>query len=766
MYPCPDFPETKQSNLILLLLCNLANISSSFTLTQFHTSGQFLEMPVLARIPPFSRMNLMTEQNDVNYFQYVDSNISCILEMEVEEPDITASTRQMFVVVELQKCLINWRALEDYLKSKNNNGLVGTHAIQMDVLVDVASQCECILFGIDKHQDFDLPVPIGGLIAMLDENKCSTTGHEEKQAHNLIATLIALNMVESSIRHLTGKEHGRAPLLKDMLGILAQNNDAFDLPALLTPILTSLLLPNDGINLRNLLWHGFLPVIHRRWLALSIVLVLSMDELSFSSSFDGQDKDNVSLETLKSMRKYESLCKILDHGQNIVASTEKLSILRTQLMQCDSIPDSHKVLCSVALRYAHHPVIFASVVGPILENSLRIMWCKVNNIDKIIAEHGSYYVTLDGHGQRDKHDIVLLPFLSSEEHDSKQIRNKLSQALGAPYVALLIDLFASPPGAPNIRASVAHGVFNSNLFQELESITDTATLEVNANERSEEFASKSALDDMTSALISVLDFLSAESGSVTARQLKHELLGPYRPVFSYSALLLEKIDNLVNKLGPFYDLCTSDRLSSHSSIIPTSPVQREITDTFLNLRRQHAEIENMQSRIYMGFGVDKSLPWSVDHMFQENANNIIASECGAAMLLLSEIAVAAESSFQEVLTGIIELEGNDGDEVSSRRRTQILRSCSIAQLTIDFYSFAAFCGLLFIERRISIYSGEDPRFSGISDDILRLAVKRSRMVISTFSTATMVDRALKAVQQYLVGKAVKAIGKEVHQQQK
>ena len=597
---------------------------------------------------------------------------------------------------------------------------------------------------------------------MLDEKKCSTTGHEEKEAHNLIATLIALNMVESSIRHLTGKEHGRAPLLKDMLGILAQNNDAFDLPALLTPILTSLLLPNDGINLRNLLWHGFLPVIHRRWLALSIVLVLSMDELSFSSSFDGQDKNNVSLETLKSMRKHDSLCKILDHGQNVVASTEELSILRTQLMQCDAIPDSHKVLCSVALRYTHHPVIFASVVGPLLENSLRIMWCKVNNQDKTIAEPGSYYVTLDGHGQRDKHDIVLLPFLSSEENDSKQIRNKLTQTLGAPFVALLIDLFASPPGAPNIRASVAHGVFNSYLFQELESITDTATLEVNANERSEEFASKSALDDMTSALISVLDFLSSESASVTARQLKHDLLEPYRPLFSYSALLLEEVDNLVNKLGPFYDLCTSDRLSSHSSIIPTSPIQREITETLSNLRRQHAEIENMQSRIYKGFCVDKALPWSVDNMFQENANNIIASECGAATLLLSEIAVAAESSFQEILTGIIELEGNDGDEVSSRRRKQIQRSCSIAKLTLDFYSFAAFCGLLFIERRISIYSGEDPRFGGISDDILLLAVKRSRMVISTFSTATMVDRALKAVQQYLVGKAVKAIGKEVH----
>jgi len=751
MYPHPEFTETKQFKLFLFLLCYLANFISSF-----QHSKPLLDRD---RITPLARMNLTMKQNDVNYFQYVDSTISCILEMEAEEPDITVSTRKDLVVVEHQKCLINWRALEDYLKSMKNCGLVGKDAIQMDVLVDIASQCDCILFGIDKSNDFDLPGPIGGLVAML-EKKCSI-GHEEKKAHNLIATLISLNMVESSIRHLTGKEHGRAPLLKDMIGILSQNND---LPAILAPILTSLLLPNDGINLRNLLWHGFLPVIHRRWLALSIVLVLSMDELSCSSSFDGQ-RANVSLETLKSMRSHDSLCNILDHGQNIVASTEKLSILRTQLMQCDAIPDSHKVLCSVALRYTHHPVIFASVVAPLLENSLRIMWCEVNNQDKTIAEPGSYYVTLDGHGQRDKHDIVLLPFLSSEENDPQQIRNKLSQTLGGPYVALLIDLFASPPGAPNIRASVAHGVFNRYLFQELESITDTATIEVNTNEISEDSASKSSLDNMTSALISVLDFLSVESGSVTARQLKHDLLGPYRPVFSYSALLLEKVENLVKKLGPFYDLSTSGRLSSHPSLIPTSPIQREMTETLSKLRRQHAEIENMQSRIYTGFCVDKSLSWSVDNMFQENANNIIASECGAATLLLSEIAIAAETSFRGIQMGIIELERNDGEELSSRRLRQIQRTCSIAQLTLDFYSFTAFCGLLFIERRISIYSGEDPRFSGISDDILRLAVKRSRMVLSTFSTATMVDRALKAVQQYLVGKAVKVIGKEVHQQQ-
>lgn len=697
-------------------------------------------------------MNEM-EQKDVNYMQYVDPSISHVLGMAPEEINTDNPIRRDLVTVEHQQCFINWRALDDYIKRKNCVS-VGKHAIPMDILVNLASQCEHILFGINSCHDLDLPSPICGLIAMTDEN-IDNISNDEKGAHNLIATLIALNMVESSIRHLTEKKHGRAPLLKDMIGILAQKKD--DLPPILAPTLTSLLLPNDGINLRNLLWHGFLPVIHRRWLALSIVLVLSMDKLARSSSFDGQTNDN--LETLQSMRNHDALCKVLDHGQSIVASNEKLHALENQLMRSKTIPNSHKNLCSTALQYTHHPVIFASVVGPLIENSLRIMWCEVNNRDKEIAKPGTYYVTLDGHGQRDKHDIALLPFLSSEENGNTYVRNKLGFTLGGPFMALLIDLFASPPGAPNIRASVAHGIFNRYLSQELESFDETTSTRI--NDTMIDVSIGRSLDDMTHALISVLDLLSSGNGAINANQKKSDLLEMYRPIYSYSALLLKNVDNLVEHLDPFYDLIKSGQPSLHSLAISVSPMQREITETLNLLRKKNSEIKSMQSLIYKGFCVDRSLPWSVDNMFQDNANNLIASECGAATLLLSEIAIAAQSSFEELKRGIIELESNDGNQLSSRKRKQILRNCSIAQLTFDFYSFAAFCGLLYIERRIDTQKGEHPRFSGLSDDILRLVVKRSRMVVSTFSTSTMVDRALKSVQQYLVGKAVKAIKKEV-----
>ena len=741
-----EFADTKQFKfLFLLIYLFFARFSSSFQYSSRY--------PKPSRDLPLSTMNEM-EQKDVNYVQYVDPAISHVLEMRPEEQDTDIAAREDLVIVEHQQCFINWRALEDYIKGKNSVS-AGKSAVPMEILVNLASQCEYTLFGINSCHDFDLPSPISGLIAMADVHN-DNISIDEKGPRNLIATLIALNMVESSIRHLTGKEHGHAPLLKDMIDILSKRKD--DLSPILAPLLTSLLLPKDGINLRNLLWHGFLPTIHRRWLALSIVLVLSMDELARSSSFNGQTNDNA---THLSMRNHDALRIVLDHGQSIVASDEKLDALRNQLMQSDTIPNSHKKLCGAALQYIHHPVIFASVVGPLIENSLRIMWCDVNNQDKKIALPGTYYVTLDGHGQRDKHDIILSPFLSNEESDTKQVRNKLAFTLGGPFMALLIDLFVSPPGAPNIRASVAHGVFNRYLFQELTSIKDGETPGARTNDTMTDVSSGRSLDDMTSALISVLDLLSAGNGIANTKGKKINLLESYRPIFSYSALLLQNVDNLVKHLGPFDNLIKSGQHSLHSSGISISSTQRDVAETLALLRKPYSEIKDMQSLMYKCFCVDRSLPWSIDNMFQENSNNLIASECGAATLLLSEIATAAEASLQGIQLGIMELERSDGKQLSSRRRKQIHRNCSMAQLTFDFYSLASFCGLLYIERRISIYTGECPRFSGLSDDMLLLAVKRSRMVVSTFSTASMVDRAILAVQQYLVGKAVKAIKKEV-----
>jgi len=103
-----------------------------------------------------------------------------------------------------------------------------------------------------------------------------------------IATLLGLNDLESAIREATGYTAARAPLLKVMLEefqtqqqqkeevqqqeMEEDNNCLLESSDFTAPILLLLLLPT-GLNLRNLLWHGFVPTLPRPWLALVIVLV-------------------------------------------------------------------------------------------------------------------------------------------------------------------------------------------------------------------------------------------------------------------------------------------------------------------------------------------------------------------------------------------------------------------------------------------------------------------------------------------------------------
>ena len=741
-------------------------------------------------------------------------------------------------LVNTDKYNINWNVLEEFIeweKTKTNLGAAAGAAVSPDqqdnsnivsveTLVTLASHCEFAIFqdndndnddNISSIIDYDnievLPSPIQGLLKMITHNK---DDDDIIGAHTLIATLIALNMVENSIRHLIGKQHGRAPLLKDMIEIIASKESEKDHdddhhhnhpPKILAAVLQTLLLPqNNGINLRNLLWHGFLPVINRKWFALSISLVLSLDELAGSSSFgipcnDNNNNTNTNsnsnsnvdenLETIAVMRQHEALVTILDHGKCIRTSREMLTTLEEQITRKsnNTIPRSHKELIKVVLEnYMNYPIIFTSVISPLIEHILRIMWCNENQQEKYIAEPESYYVTLDGHGQKDKHEIMIMPFFSSSQSQQQQqeiiedigatkgiIRNRLVYRLGAPTMAFLVDMFLSPSGGPNIRASVAHGIFNRYLFEELSNI------EVQDNVRYTTTNYAFELEDMVSALISVLHILCDDSqyDDITCESnpnyKMNVALSSYRPCFSFSALLLAEVDNTVDQMKPFYQLIRDGRHLRYSTNgSHQSQLQHDVAKEMAAMSQSLETIMDIRVRIYEGFGIDKSKCYTSESYFRESCNNLSASECGAAKLLLSEISVAASSLLQDLNDGIAALQC-DMTQLSSRRRKQLSQKCDAAKLTLDFYSFTAFCALLYIERRqyaTNTTSGNMPvtcypavRYSNLTDDALFVAVKRSRMVVSTFSTTKMFDRALSALAQYTAGKAVKVIINEVIQ---
>jgi hypothetical protein len=78
-----------------------------------------------------------------------------------------------------------------------------------------------------------------------------------------------------------------------------------------------------------------------------------------------------------------------------------------------------------------------------------------------MAVEERYYTTLDGFGQRSKHQVMLDPILRDAEEIFNESSasgklNRLPNHLGANAYALFVDLFMAESG-PNIRAKLAHG---------------------------------------------------------------------------------------------------------------------------------------------------------------------------------------------------------------------------------------------------------------------------------------------------------------------
>ena len=79
----------------------------------------------------------------------------------------------------------------------------------------------------------------------------------------------------------------------------------------------------------------------------------------------------------------------------------------------------------------------------------------------------------------------------------------------------------------------------------------------------------------------------------------------------------------------------------------------------------------------------------------------------------------------------------------------------MTKVTLDLYSLASWIAMLYISRRL--VGDSHYTFPNMTESTLLQAVKRSKMVVSTFSTSSNTDRALKALSQYMASKQVKAV---------
>lgn len=393
--------------------------------------------------------------------------------------------------------------------------------------------------------------------------------------------------------------------------------------------------------------------------------------------------------------------------------------------------------------------IFTTVMCSLLEHSLRILWCQVNNRpDDCFARPSEYYVTLDGHGQRFKHEVMILPYLSDEK-----TRNELIRVIGAEPCALLSDLFAAPSAeAPNIRSAVCHGSWDGELVNELEGLGATSKTSSGDSRKSDPL-----LVDAAFALVSCLDMITSNLSGKTRISI-------YRPVYTYTAMATRSLDRFVRDLAEL-DALVSTNFSIANCIKTMELQQPKLCGDLRPLKIDLKALKEMAYDLFptMEKGDDEN--WIVEDTFSEHQTNLALASNIVVLTLLAD----ASDAIKKYLDGVQERIDVLSMHPSSTKDRRILKTttrfCSAAMIVRDFYTFTVYVALVTMKDHSqnelrndggSPYDATKKKFD--REDIVR-ASERSRMTLSTFDShiGNNLDRSLKALQQYLQGKAVKKV---------
>ena len=642
---------------------------------------------------------------------------------------------------------------------------------QSDALSRLAHECDDFVF-LQERLEIDKTDVL--LHQVMDWGRTTSDKDVNSSAQLVLATLLALNRLETSIRQTTVHQTivttaGRAPLLKNMIAMLVQQQHQQQLNTTNTnkdycccspQVLQALLLPNPGLNLRNLLWHGFVATIPRPWLALTVVLVVILEQQStnFESTVTATAAAAITPNCIPSLRKYAAFHPILERGDNIVMDDNLLQ--STNLSWIKNVNSSNSgsyhswwKLVRHWVQTKQYPLSICILLTCLLEHGLRQLWCCVNHRRQdAIALPNTYYVTLDGHGQRHQHDVVLHPYVSDYENDNcsnnNNTKNALVEHLGGPIMALLSDLYCSPCGGPNLRASLSHGLWEAHLEVEL-------AAEGGHNEQSEKIWD----------IVKVLLVLMEETGNTTNLHAKvsFSTLQGYRSQFSYSAATFRNLEFAMNEIflleAPFATTDGQERLKMAKS--STHMDSGLLTEQLFWPRDRLQRLADNVLHIICSARQD---------IFHEHDTNRVLACNGAARTLLLDVAEACDL-FRTALDPALvtpPIPSTNGAP-SSRQRKQRIRVIAASELALLIYTFVTATALLLLEhdlcadQRTTTTTARSTTILVVDRNVLLQAVKRSRMTLSTVSNyiCTNSDRAIKAAKDYSKGKAVQTIQKQL-----
>ncbi|KAH7491396.1 uncharacterized protein KRP23_319 [Phytophthora ramorum] len=302
-------------------------------------------------------------------------------------------------------------------------------------------------------------------------------------------TLYDLHDERSSCRD-SAKTRRKNMILRDLLH---SETLVATLPDGLLRLLKILFLPS-GLNLRNLVWHGFMAPAEfpKCFGCLTLLLIVTLPTYFDrpSKKLDDKTVDAElfhigSFDTKFAARPAEILGVEGDEGgpqQDLVEvlrqetpATRDAWIARWS--NAPFIPLGRSNLlrrATEALVERGDELWFLFAIFPVLEHALRLAFLRVNQQRAALssayglAQIDAYYSTLDGFGQKDKHQVLLHPVVlldngndgsASEEKDEisrDAVPNALYEQLPFASLVVLLDLFMMSSG-PNLRAKLCHG---------------------------------------------------------------------------------------------------------------------------------------------------------------------------------------------------------------------------------------------------------------------------------------------------------------------
>lgn len=300
------------------------------------------------------------------------------------------------------------------------------------------------------------------------------------------------------------------------------------LPDGLVQLLKILFLPS-GLNLRNLVWHGFvIPAdVPKCWGSLTFVLIVAVAEYLPDLEDTGSSSS-----PLFSIGSYDSRF-VLDESSTLLPdwTCESLDSMLQLTASSAFVPSGRIRLVKRALRALfvdQDELLFLFALLPVLEHAVRMEFLRLNQLKYgISSEYGraqidAYYSTLDGFGQREKHQVLLHPrILLGGAADIRPV-NALYGDLPVASLAVWLDLFMMGSG-PNLRAKLCHGEASLvTLLQPKEAYSSIDSPPISVATRL-----------MLGAWIAVCDHKSKSTESESPQQALSSAIDPF--VASYSS---------------------------------------------------------------------------------------------------------------------------------------------------------------------------------------------------------------------------------------